>query len=260
MPSPRARPACASPSRPASSRCGKSTSRRGSITPSPALNRLYGFPDDATPTLEDYQSRYAPGEAERLAPGQRRGSGARRDRRRGRGPAHLARRHRKVAADPGADRSTMAAAPSALSSTSTERKRVEQRLVESERRFRLSQNAAGIASLEVDIRDRQRCIGSDHFWELWGLSPRESVHIRVLEDIVLPESTGTSAPTRKRAAMALPSPMSSIASAAPTPARCAGSSRHIEFIHDETGKPDQDVRRHARHHRRKRKPSRASGC
>lgn len=37
-----------------------------SVAPSPALNRLYGFPADATPTAEDLRSRYAPGERERL--------------------------------------------------------------------------------------------------------------------------------------------------------------------------------------------------
>lgn len=32
------------------------------VRPSPALNYLYGFPEDAVPTLAEYQSRYAPGE------------------------------------------------------------------------------------------------------------------------------------------------------------------------------------------------------
>ncbi|RYG87471.1 MAG: PAS domain S-box protein [Alphaproteobacteria bacterium] len=39
----------------------------GTITPSPELNRLCGFPEDARPSLEDLRSRYAPGERERLA-------------------------------------------------------------------------------------------------------------------------------------------------------------------------------------------------
>ena len=37
------------------------------VTSSVELNRLYGFPDDATPTADEFRSRYAPGEAERLA-------------------------------------------------------------------------------------------------------------------------------------------------------------------------------------------------
>lgn len=36
------------------------------ITPSVELNRLCGFPDDAQPTAQDFRSRYAPGEHERL--------------------------------------------------------------------------------------------------------------------------------------------------------------------------------------------------
>lgn len=36
------------------------------IAPSPELNRLCGFPLDARPTLEEFRSRYAPGERERL--------------------------------------------------------------------------------------------------------------------------------------------------------------------------------------------------
>lgn len=36
------------------------------VTHSPELNRLCGFPPDARPTLEEFRSRYAPGERERL--------------------------------------------------------------------------------------------------------------------------------------------------------------------------------------------------
>jgi len=39
---------------------------RRTITPSPQLNRLCGFPSDATPTLDDIRARYAPGEEERI--------------------------------------------------------------------------------------------------------------------------------------------------------------------------------------------------
>lgn len=38
----------------------------GAITHSPQLNVLSGFPPDARPTLEEFRSRYAPGERERL--------------------------------------------------------------------------------------------------------------------------------------------------------------------------------------------------
>lgn len=39
---------------------------REEVTHSPALNRLCGFPEDARPTLEEFRSRYAPGERERM--------------------------------------------------------------------------------------------------------------------------------------------------------------------------------------------------
>jgi PAS domain S-box-containing protein len=37
-----------------------------SVTGSPELNRLLGFPEDATPTIEEMRARYWPGEQERL--------------------------------------------------------------------------------------------------------------------------------------------------------------------------------------------------
>lgn len=36
------------------------------LSPSPALNRLYGFPEDARPTSDEFRSRYAPGEQQRI--------------------------------------------------------------------------------------------------------------------------------------------------------------------------------------------------
>lgn len=42
-------------------------SRTNAITHSPELNALYDFPPDAVPSLAEFQSRYAPGEQERLA-------------------------------------------------------------------------------------------------------------------------------------------------------------------------------------------------
>ena len=53
-----------------------------------------------------------------------------------------------------------------------DQKGAAQALRESERRLQLSQNAAGIASLELDI-ETGTVIGSDGFWGLWGLSASE---------------------------------------------------------------------------------------
>jgi two-component sensor histidine kinase len=39
----------------------------GTITPTPELNRMFGFPADAKPSLAELRSRYAPGELERIS-------------------------------------------------------------------------------------------------------------------------------------------------------------------------------------------------
>lgn len=204
------------------------------ITPSAALNRLYGFADDASPTLADYQSRYAPGERERI----------------GRlGQASLARGHTDVEAEvlhiwPDGTQKTLLIRAQIVDGGQralgvvidiTERKRVEARLMESERRFRLSQKAAGIASLELDIATGT-VVGSDHFWEIWGLSQRESVDISVLEEIVVPtdrDIRSTSA-TRK-AGTAEPAVEYRIVR--PDTGELRWLSRHIEFLYDHQGQP-----------------------
>ncbi|WP_246742611.1 PAS domain-containing sensor histidine kinase [Microvirga splendida] len=43
-----------------------SDTRTNSVTTSPELNRLLGFPEDATPAIEEVRARYAPGARERL--------------------------------------------------------------------------------------------------------------------------------------------------------------------------------------------------
>jgi two-component sensor histidine kinase len=44
----------------------ESDTSTNSVTTSPELNRLLGFPENATPTIEEIRSRYAPGAHERL--------------------------------------------------------------------------------------------------------------------------------------------------------------------------------------------------
>ncbi len=39
---------------------------KGSVTTSPELNELYGFPPEANPSIEEFRSRYMPGEQERV--------------------------------------------------------------------------------------------------------------------------------------------------------------------------------------------------
>jgi PAS domain S-box-containing protein len=44
----------------------ESDTRTNSVSTSPELNRLLGFPEDATPTVDEIRSRYAPGAQDRL--------------------------------------------------------------------------------------------------------------------------------------------------------------------------------------------------
>jgi PAS domain S-box-containing protein len=212
----------------------ESDSATGNLTPSPALNRLHGFPPDAQPSGDDYRSRYAPGEIERLG---RIGAGAA-----SRGESELDAEIRQLWPD-GTERWLLIRAQWEKGTTRvtgvlldvTDRKRSEQNLAESERRFRLSQNAAGIASLEVDV-PTGTVVGSDGLWELWGLTPRDSVNIRVLEQIVLPEDQHirSSAATRANGS-SIPNVEYRIRR--PDTGEIRWLSRHIEFTFDDAGKP-----------------------
>lgn len=204
------------------------------VTPSVAMNRLYGFPDDATPTPEDYQSRYAPGEAERVAKIGAEMAAA------GRTDVEVEARH--IWPD-GTEKWLLIRAKSVDGGRRaigvvidiTERKRVERRLVESERRFRLSQQAAGIGSLELDIPSGT-VSGSERFWEIWGLSQRESVSISLLESIVIPADKDVrSNPETRKAGTAVPNVEYRIRR--PDTGEVRWLSRHIEFVNDEAGKP-----------------------
>ncbi len=67
-----------------------------------------------------------------------------------------------------------------------DQKRDRQQLLESERRLRLSQQAAGIASMEIDVAT-DRIVASDSFWELFGLAHHDSGLASEIEALVLPE-------------------------------------------------------------------------
>ena len=78
--------------------------------------------------------------------------------------------------------------------------------------------------------------GSEGFWDLWGLSPRDSVHISVLENIVVPEDKDirSNEDTRKQGT-AVPNVEYRIRRVDTGELRWL--SRHIDFVRDETGKP-----------------------
>jgi PAS domain S-box-containing protein len=208
----------------------------GVISPSPSLNRLYGFAEDAMPSTEDYVSRYAPGERERveriLADTVARGD------------RELEVEVRHVWPD-GTEKWLLIRAQLGLPDEAgrtvgvvidiTERRSVEEALKRSERRFRLSQQAAGIASLELDIASGL-VLGSDRFWEIWGLEPRESIHISALEAIVVPEhqDVRSTAETRQSGTAA---PHVEYRIKRPDNGEIRWLARHIEFLHDATGRP-----------------------
>jgi PAS domain S-box-containing protein len=79
-------------------------------------------------------------------------------------------------------------------------------------------------------------VGSKGFWDLWGLSPRESVHISVLENIVLAEDKDVrSNPRTRQQGSAVPNVEYRIRR--PDNGELRWLSRHIDFVHDENGKP-----------------------
>lgn len=116
-----------------------------------------------------------------------------------------------------------------------EQRKTAQALEESERRLKLAQKAAGIASLEVDIVTG-RVFGSDSFWPLWGLSPRESASIAEIEAIVVPEDRHIKSTAETRASGTAASHVE-YRIRRPDTGEIRWLARTIDFIFDERGKP-----------------------
>lgn len=116
-----------------------------------------------------------------------------------------------------------------------EQRKTAQALQESERRLKLAQKAAGIGSLEVDIASG-RVFGSESFWHLWGLTPRESASISEIEELVIPEDRNIKS-TPKTRADGSAAPQVEYRIRRPDTGEIRWLSRHMEFIFDERGKP-----------------------
>lgn len=119
----------------------------------------------------------------------------------------------------------------------TERVRVARALADNEKGLRLAQEVAGIGSLEVDIATGE-VRGSEQFWRIWGLSPRESINIKVLEDLVLPEDRDVRSriETRRNGSAA---PEVEYRIRRPDTGEIRWVARHIEFTHDTVGRPQK---------------------
>lgn len=116
-----------------------------------------------------------------------------------------------------------------------DQKQVLRQLIDSERRLRLSQRAAGIASMEVDIASGE-VFGSDHFWQLFGLEPRPSIATSEVEALILPADRHVrSSDETRRAGTAATDVEYRIRR--PDTAAVRWISRNMEFQLDDAGRP-----------------------
>ena len=116
-----------------------------------------------------------------------------------------------------------------------DQKRDRQQLRDSERRLRLSQQAAGIASMEIDVAT-DRIVASASFWEMFGLAPRESALACEIEALVVPEDRSLKSSAESRQAGNAPSAATYRIRRADT-GEIRWISRQMEFRFDHDGVP-----------------------
>jgi PAS domain S-box-containing protein len=116
-----------------------------------------------------------------------------------------------------------------------DQRQVRDQLAQSERMLRLSQQAAGIASMEIDVAT-DRMSGTDSLWEKFGLPIQESAPVADFVALVLPEDRRlTSTPASRKAGDAAASAEFRIRRADTNEVRWL--SRNLEFVRDATGSP-----------------------
>lgn len=116
-----------------------------------------------------------------------------------------------------------------------DQKQVHRQLADSERRLRLSQRAAGIASMEIDLAT-DRIVGTAELWRMFGLPVQDSAPATDIEKLVLPEDAAAISTTQSRGEGAVaPDAVYRIRRADNGEIRWIA--RHMEFLRDQTGSP-----------------------
>ncbi|MEP0324780.1 sensor histidine kinase [Bauldia litoralis] len=110
-----------------------------------------------------------------------------------------------------------------------------QALRQSETRLKLAQYAAGIAAIEIDI-EAGTISGSEAFWEMWGLSPREKAPLAMFEAMVVPEDQHLRSNARNRAD-GTASPSAEYRIRRGDTGEIRWLARHIDFTRSITGTP-----------------------
>jgi len=174
------------------------------VTGSPELNRLLGFPGDATPSLEDIRARYYPGERGRL---QQIAQDVM-----ARGGRFMEAEYRYVWPDGDlrwlllrceilSDESGRPTKAVGVVADITERTRTEEALRASEARLTLAQRAAGAGVWDWDIRS-QRLVWSPEIYAFYGIDPATDDLYAAWLEAVHPDDRALADATARRAAEA----------------------------------------------------------
>ena len=114
-----------------------------------------------------------------------------------------------------------------------DQRRITSELADSERRFRLSQQAAGIASMEADV-ETNLVFGSPELWDIFGLPYAAGTPAAAFEDCVLADDRGVASKAdQRRDGTAKTSATYRIRRADTGEVRWI--TRHMEYVRDQDG-------------------------